>query len=53
MKMKFYLLGIDKTLLNDNEIDWLNKYHKMVYEKVGKYLTLKERAFLKEATKEI
>lgn len=49
----FDLLGIDKTLLNDNEINWLNKYHKMVFEKVGKYLTLKERAFLKEATKEI
>ena len=31
----------------------LNDYHKEVYEKIAPYLTEEERAWLKEATREI
>lgn len=39
--------------LNCDEKLYLNSYHKLVYEKLAKYLTEKERLWLKEYTKEI
>lgn len=36
--------------LSDEEIDWLNEYHQMVYEKLEGSLQQEERAWLKEKT---
>ena len=40
-------------MLDEKERKWLNDYHKMVYDKVNKYVNNKERKFLAIATKEI
>lgn len=40
-------------MLTTDEIDWINSYHKMVYEKLSGKLTKKERDWLKAKTKEI
>ncbi len=47
------LEGIDATLLNDEEKNWLNSYHKEVYEKISPYLNEEEREFLRSITKEV
>lgn len=44
---------IDITLLTQKEIDWLNQYHTMVYDKLSNHLNDKEKAWLKEKTKPI
>jgi Xaa-Pro aminopeptidase len=44
---------IDKSLLETKEIQWLNNYHSIVYEKISPFLTKDEREWLKERTKEI
>jgi Xaa-Pro aminopeptidase len=41
---------IDFSLLDQKEIDWLNTYHTLVYEKLSPYLPEKEREWLKEKT---
>ncbi|HEY8363788.1 MAG TPA: aminopeptidase P family protein [Tissierellaceae bacterium] len=59
--MKFEMLSfvpidlncIDVTLLTEKEKEWLNNYHKDVYEKLSPYLNDEERAWLKEKTREI
>ena len=45
--------GVKKELLSKEEIEFLNNYHKNVYEKVSPYLTQEEKQWLKEYTKEI
>lgn len=45
--------GIDVNLLSENEITWLNEYHKEVYEKLSAYLNEEEREWLKEETRGI
>jgi Xaa-Pro aminopeptidase len=35
------------------EIDWLNNYHDLVYEKLSPYLTEDEKEWLREATKAV
>ena len=40
-------------MLTDSDKEELNKYHKNVYEIIGPHLTDEERAWLKEATREI
>lgn len=45
--------AIDKTLLNVQEITWINRYHKLVYEKISPYLSPEEIEWLKEYTREI
>lgn len=45
--------GIDITLLNDEEREWLNNYHREVYEKLSPYLDDEEDAWLRRATREI
>lgn len=40
-------------MLSKVELDWLNAYHREVYEKVGPMLDAKEREWLLEATAEI
>ena len=44
---------IDKSLLNKEEIDYLNKYHKEVYEKLSPFLNEEEKNWLKEKTRAI
>lgn len=41
--------GIDKNLLSEDELTWLNDYHASVYEKISPFLTNEEAEWLKEA----
>lgn len=41
--------GIDKSLLSEDELAWLNDYHASVYEKISPFLTNEETEWLKEA----
>lgn len=45
--------GIDPEEMSRDEREWLNNYHKDVYEKIGPHLTEEEREWLKEYTKAI
>ena len=45
----FYRKGIDKSLLSEDELAWLNDYHASVYEKISPFLTNEEAEWLKEA----
>ena len=49
----FQIECIDRDMLTDDEIGYLNKYHKMVYEKIGPYLDNDEKVWLKNLTKSI
>lgn len=42
---------IDKELMTQREIDWLNAYHQEVYEKLSPFLTKEESCWLKKKTK--
>jgi len=42
--------AIDKSLLNKEEIEWLNKYHKRVYEELSPVINDELIGFLKELT---
>lgn len=44
---------IIKEMLTDAEIDWLNTYHKTVYDRLSPWLTTEEKLWLKEKTNEI
>lgn len=44
---------IEKSLLNNDEIQWLNNYHKEVYSKLVDYLTEDEKIWLEDKTREI
>ncbi len=41
---------IDKLLLDDFEITWLNSYHSLVYEKLCPFLNSEENRWLKNKT---
>ncbi len=45
--------AIDKSLMTQKEIEWLNNFHEKVYEKLSPYLNEEEKAWLKEETKAI
>ncbi len=45
--------GIDPEEMSRDEREWLNNYHKDVYEKIGPHLTDEEREWLKEYTRAI
>lgn len=45
--------GIDPEEMSKSEREWLNQYHRDVYEKIGPHLTVEEREWLKEYTREI
>lgn len=45
--------GIDKKYLNEMDIEQLNQYHKMVYEKVSPYLDSEEKEWLLKYTRAI
>jgi Xaa-Pro aminopeptidase len=44
---------IDKSLLNETEINWLNSYHTGVYEKISPFLNNNEKKWLWEKTSEL
>ena len=44
---------IDRWLLDDNEVEWLNDYHRRVYEELAPHLADDERQWLAEATSAI
>lgn len=44
---------IDKSLLSQEEIEWLNQYHSWVYQELSPHLSPDEQAWLKEATRPI
>jgi Xaa-Pro aminopeptidase len=41
---------IDRSLLDQKEIEWLNSYHQEVYDKLSPYLSSDEKFWLKEKT---
>jgi Xaa-Pro aminopeptidase len=43
--------AIDKSLLNKEEIEWLNNYHKRVYEELASGINEELKGFLKELTR--
>lgn len=45
--------GIEPEEMSRDEREWLNQYHKDVYEKIGPHLTDEEREWLKEYTRAI
>ena len=52
------LCPIDKTPINiemmtSEEIEWLNDYHQMVFDRLSPHLSVEEEAWLKEATSPI
>ena len=47
------LNGVDVALSNNDEKEWLNNYHKKVYEKLSPYLNNDEKELLKIETREI
>lgn len=42
------LAGIDKSLLTDSELEWLNTYNRDVYTKLSPYLNEEEKAWLQK-----
>ena len=45
--------AIEKSLLNEEEIKWLNDYHQWVYDELSPFLDEELKAFLKEETRTI
>lgn len=45
--------GVEVSLLTEVEREWLNNYHKNVYEKLSPYLNGEEKEWLKRETREI
>lgn len=45
--------AIDKSLLSEQELQWLNDYHETVYEKLSPYLDEEEKEWLREETRKI
>ena len=45
--------AIEKSLLNEEEIKWLNDYHQWVYDELSPFLDDELKAFLKEETRAI
>lgn len=44
---------VDVSLMEKQDIAWLNEYHKWVYEMISPYLTEDEAAWLKKATRPV
>jgi Xaa-Pro aminopeptidase len=44
---------MDLYLLSDTEIEWINRYHEKVREKIGPLLNPKETEWLEKATEKI
>ena len=44
---------VDKSLLDDKHVEWLNNYNAWVFEKLSPHLDAEEESWLKEKTKQI
>ncbi|TYR38114.1 aminopeptidase P family protein [Sphingobacterium phlebotomi] len=44
---------VDKSLLDNKHVQWLNNYNAWVFNKLSSHLDVEERSWLKEKTKEI
>nr|MCR5222007.1 M24 family metallopeptidase C-terminal domain-containing protein [Lachnospiraceae bacterium] len=42
--------AIVTSMLTEKEKQWIDAYHKMVYERISSYLTEEEKDWLKQAT---
>ena len=42
--------GVIKSLLSDSEINWLNDYHKLVFDRLSPYLDVEEISWLRAKT---
>ncbi len=42
--------AIDRSMLLPEEIEWLNSYHEMVYDRLSSYLSAEENVWLRRAT---
>lgn len=49
----FDLALFETDIMTDEEIEWVNEYHKTVYEKLAPHLSDDERGWLKEKTNEL
>ncbi len=49
----FFTQPIVKELLSQEEIDWLNNYHKKVFDTLSPYLDSEHQEWLREVCKEI
>lgn len=45
--------ALDVTLMEKRDIEYLNEYHRQVFEKISPYLDADEKEWLKEATREM
>ena len=45
--------ALDVSLMEKKDIQYLNEYHKAVYEKISPYLNEEEKEWLKDATRAI
>lgn len=45
--------ALNVELMEKKDMEYLNEYHRQVYEKIAPYLTEEERGWLKEATREV
>ena len=52
-KVSLYSIATEQLYMSKDEREWLNNYHKDVYEKIGPRLTEEEREWLKEYTRAI
>jgi len=49
----FDLEGLEMSLLSEEDKNYLNQYHALVYEKISPYLTEDERVWLRDVTREV
>lgn len=49
----FDVRGLDVSLMNEDQIEWLNAYHKQVYDTISPKLSAEEANWLKEKTEPI
>jgi len=44
---------VEKSMLSQHEVNWLNTYHKRVYEKISPFLNQEEQNWLRDKTRDI
>ena len=49
--MPIELEPVDVSLMEEQDLAWLNEYHAQVYEKIAPHLDAEEAAWLKEVTR--
>ena len=41
---------IEAEMLNEKELQWINEYHHLVYQKISHFLNLEEKSWLQKVT---